>query len=97
MGTQLPFFLRLVRRQLGFPAEEVQDSSWQPSWSQFTTMGLTFVTSALPSSSVHIEKHKKKLVRHYRHKLGFKESKEQKHSVAIKIEPTALNVIGTCL
>lgn len=56
-------------------------------------MGLTFVTSALPSSSVHIEEHKTlKLVRIKR--LDFKESK-QKLSVLIKTEPIALKVIGT--
>lgn len=33
MGTQFPLlFWPEVRRQLGFPPEEVQDSSWQTSW-----------------------------------------------------------------
>lgn len=35
MGTQLPLLSwPEVRRQLGFPAEEVQDSSWQTSWAR---------------------------------------------------------------
>lgn len=35
MGTQLPLHSwPEVRRQLGFPAEEEQDSSWQTSWAQ---------------------------------------------------------------
>ena len=37
MGTQVSFlFWPEVRRRLGFPAEEVQDSSWQTSWALST-------------------------------------------------------------